>query len=38
MLYDFSTGISEVDVNEQTVFGCSDLTVCKKLLNYQLKN
>ena len=38
MLYDFSSGISEVDVNKQTVFGCSDLTVFEKLLNHQLKN
>ena len=38
MLCEFSSGISEVDVNAQTVFGCSDLTVCKKLLDRRPKN
>ena len=38
MLCDCSSGISEVDINVQTVTGCSDLTVCEKLLNHQPKN
>jgi len=38
MLSDFSSGISEVDMNAQAVFGCSDLTVCENLLNRRPKN
>ena len=38
MLCDFSSGISEVDVNAQTIFGCSDLTVCENLLDRRPKN